>query len=133
MSEESLTKARNFLHGLVQAGWVEMDKLIIEAKEFEDRNRGTYQQVVADIARLGSICARLRHEVRLRVLLRSGNFDFGFLEFSTCSSAVPTRRARARPRHEVRLRVLLRSGNFNFGFLDSSTCSSAVPTRRACA
>merc|ERR1719316_2227850 len=53
LTEESLTKARNFLNQLVEAAYVELDAKIIEAKEFEARNRGTWQQVVADIARLG--------------------------------------------------------------------------------
>jgi rhamnose utilization protein RhaD (predicted bifunctional aldolase and dehydrogenase) len=53
LTEESLTKARNFLNGLIEAAFVELDAKIIEAKEFEAKNRGTWQQVVADIARLG--------------------------------------------------------------------------------
>merc|ERR1719316_2231204 len=53
LTEESLTKARQFLNQLVEAAYVELDAKIIEAKEFEAQNRGTWQQVVADIARLG--------------------------------------------------------------------------------
>jgi hypothetical protein len=53
LDEKSLTKARLFLNQLVEAAYVELDAKIIEAKEFEARNRGTWQQVVADIARLG--------------------------------------------------------------------------------
>merc|ERR1719316_2486144 len=53
LDEASLTKARQFLNQLVEAAYVELDAKIIEAKEFEAQNRGTWQQVVADIARLG--------------------------------------------------------------------------------
>jgi len=53
LTEESLTKARQFLNQLVEAAYVELDAKVIEAKEFEAMNRGTWQQVVADIARLG--------------------------------------------------------------------------------
>jgi hypothetical protein len=53
LDEKSLTKARQFLNQLVEAAYVELDNKIIEAKEFEAQNRGTWEQVVADIARLG--------------------------------------------------------------------------------
>jgi len=53
LDEASLTKARNFLNGLVEAAYKELDDKIIEAKEFEAQNRGTWQQVVADMSRLG--------------------------------------------------------------------------------
>jgi len=53
LDEDSLAKARKFLNGLVEAAYKELDDKIIEAKEFEAQNRGTWQQVVADMARLG--------------------------------------------------------------------------------
>merc|ERR1719346_380675 len=37
----------------------ELDDVVFECKEFEERNRGTYEQVVADLARLGSQLSRL--------------------------------------------------------------------------
>merc|ERR1719314_21890 len=52
-SEASLDKARVALNGLVEASWKELDDKIIECKEFEEQNRGTYDQVVTDIARIG--------------------------------------------------------------------------------
>jgi len=51
-SEASLDKARVVLNGLVEASWKEMDDKIIECKEFEEQNRGTYAQVTTDISRL---------------------------------------------------------------------------------
>jgi len=51
-SEASLDKARVALNGLVEASWKEMDDKIIECKEFEEQNRGTFAQVVTDISRL---------------------------------------------------------------------------------
>jgi len=51
-SEASLDKARVALNGLVEASWKEMDDKIIECKEFEEQNRGTFSQVVSDISRL---------------------------------------------------------------------------------
>merc|ERR1740117_2076507 len=51
-SEASLDKARVALNGLVEASWKELDDKIIECKEFEEQNRGTYDQVVSDISRL---------------------------------------------------------------------------------
>lgn len=51
-SEESLNKARVVLNELVEKSWKEMDDKIIECKEYEEQNRGTYSAVMADISRL---------------------------------------------------------------------------------
>jgi len=51
-SEASLDKARVVLNGMVEASWKEMDDKIIECKEFEEQNRGTFAQVTTDISRL---------------------------------------------------------------------------------
>merc|ERR1719446_1317111 len=51
-SEASLDKARVALNGLVEASWKELDDKIIECKEFEEQNRGTFEQVMSDISRL---------------------------------------------------------------------------------
>merc|ERR1719265_1970189 len=51
-SEASLDKARVVLNGMVEASWKEMDDKIIECKEFEEQNRGTFEQVTTDISRL---------------------------------------------------------------------------------
>merc|ERR1719399_1864242 len=51
--ESSLEKARKVLNELVEKAWKELDDKIIECKEIEEKNRGTYDQVVTDIARIG--------------------------------------------------------------------------------
>merc|ERR1719428_1504228 len=51
--EASLEKARKVLNELVEKAWKELEDKIIECKEFEERNRGTYDQVTTDIARIG--------------------------------------------------------------------------------
>merc|ERR1719316_2234632 len=51
--ESSLEKARKVLNELVEKAWKELDDKIIECKEFEEKNRGTYDQVITDIARIG--------------------------------------------------------------------------------
>merc|ERR1719310_1771937 len=57
--EESLQKARNILNNMMFTAWKELDDVIFECKEFQERNRGTYEQVVGDLARLGSQLANL--------------------------------------------------------------------------
>merc|ERR1740138_1108561 len=57
--EESLQKARNILNNMIFTAWKELDDVIFECKEFQERNRGTYEQVVGDLARLGSQLANL--------------------------------------------------------------------------
>jgi hypothetical protein len=57
--EESLQKARRILNDMIFTAWKELDDVIFECKEFQERNRGTYEQVVGDIARLGSQLAML--------------------------------------------------------------------------
>jgi hypothetical protein len=57
--EESLQKARTILNNMIFTAWKELDDIIFQAKEFEERNRGTYEQVVGDISRLGSQLASL--------------------------------------------------------------------------
>jgi hypothetical protein len=51
-TEESMKKARKVLNSLIEKAWKEMDAKLIECKEFEDKNRGTFEQVMTDIARL---------------------------------------------------------------------------------
>merc|ERR1719316_2659620 len=60
--ESSLAKALNVLNNLVEAGWKELDDKLIECKEFEERNRGTYDQVMTDIARISEDIADLERE-----------------------------------------------------------------------
>jgi len=50
--ETSMAKARIALNDLVEKAWVELDDKIIECKEYQEMNRGTFDQVVTDISRL---------------------------------------------------------------------------------
>jgi uncharacterized protein YegL len=52
--EESLQKARGILNDMIVQAWKELDDVIFECKEFQERNRGTFEQVMGDIARLGA-------------------------------------------------------------------------------
>jgi len=53
-TEASLTKARKILNNMVYDAVLELDDIVFECKEFEERNRGTYEQVINDLGRLGS-------------------------------------------------------------------------------
>merc|ERR1719237_1520294 len=57
--EASMQKARKILNGMMLEAWGELDDVVFECKEFQERNRGTYEQLVADLARLGSQLSRL--------------------------------------------------------------------------
>merc|ERR1719367_2097390 len=50
--EASLQKARNILNDLMYTAFEDLDEVIIECKEFHERNRGTWKQVTNDISRL---------------------------------------------------------------------------------
>merc|ERR1719367_1860111 len=52
--EASLQKARNILNDLMYTAFEDLDEVIIECKEFHERNRGTWKQVTSDMARLQS-------------------------------------------------------------------------------
>merc|ERR1719230_812890 len=58
--EASLAKALRYLNKLVETAWDELDHKLIDCKEFEDKNRGTFQQVMTDIARLAEQIADLQ-------------------------------------------------------------------------
>jgi hypothetical protein len=58
-TEESLAKARKYLNEMVEKAWHELDDQLIACKEFEDKNRGTFEQVMTDIARLAEQIADL--------------------------------------------------------------------------
>ena len=70
--EASMQKARKILNNMMLHAWGELDDVVFECKEFQERNRGTYEQVVADLARLGSQLSRLGE---LRVSSQQGIFD----------------------------------------------------------
>ena len=59
LDESSMQKARKILNTMLTDAWAELDDVVFECKEFQERNRGTYEQVVADLARLGSQLSRL--------------------------------------------------------------------------
>merc|ERR1719362_230395 len=54
LNDEDIERAILILNGLIQDAWVRLDVKITECKEFEARNRDTYEQVMIDLARLGS-------------------------------------------------------------------------------
>jgi len=72
LDEDSMQKARRILNNMMLGAWGELDDVVFECKEFQERNRGTYEQVVADLARLGSQLSRLGE---LRVSSQQGIFD----------------------------------------------------------
>merc|ERR1719473_1910504 len=58
-SEDSLAKALKVLNQMIEKAWNELDDKLIECKEFEDKNRGTFDQVTTDISRLSEYLADL--------------------------------------------------------------------------
>lgn len=72
LSEDSMQKARGILNNMMVQAWSELDDVVFECKEFTERNRGTYEQVVADLARLGS---QLSNLAELRVSASQGITD----------------------------------------------------------
>merc|ERR1719182_485292 len=61
--EDSLAKARKYLNEMMESAWKELDDKVIECKEFEDRNRGHFEQLMTDIARLGEQIADLQRVI----------------------------------------------------------------------
>merc|ERR1719264_420765 len=53
-AESSLQKARVILNDMIYTAFEDLDEVIIECKEFHERNRGTWKQVTNDISRLTS-------------------------------------------------------------------------------
>merc|ERR1719230_1504452 len=58
-AESSLAKARKYLNALVVKAWKELDDKLIACKEFEDKNRVTFSQVMTQIATLAGDLADL--------------------------------------------------------------------------
>merc|ERR1719454_66180 len=58
-AESSLAKARKYLNALVVKAWKELDDKLIACKEFEDKNRVTFKQVMTQIATLAGDLAEL--------------------------------------------------------------------------
>jgi len=62
LNDEDIERAILILNGLIQDAWVRLDAKVTECKEFEARNRDTYEQVMIDLARLGSQIAAAEGE-----------------------------------------------------------------------
>ena len=63
--ENSLAKARKYLNQMIEKAWKELDDKLIACKEYEDKNRGTFGQVMTDLARIAEQIAdqeRLKSE-----------------------------------------------------------------------
>merc|ERR1719159_1404442 len=58
-AESSLAKARKYLNALTVKAWKELDDKLIACKEFEDKNRGSFKQVVTQIATLSEYISDL--------------------------------------------------------------------------
>lgn len=58
-AESSLAKARKYLNQMVEKAWKELDDKLINCKEYEDKNRGAFEQVITDIARIAEQIADL--------------------------------------------------------------------------
>merc|ERR1719327_1735715 len=61
--EASLQKARKYLNQMMIDAWKELDEKVIECKEFEDKNRGSFEQVMTDIARLAEQIADMQRVI----------------------------------------------------------------------
>jgi len=62
LDDTSIEKANNIIRRFIVVGWQELDKEIIKCKEFEDRNRGTYDQVMTDLRRLAEQISDLERQ-----------------------------------------------------------------------
>jgi len=60
--EASLDKAKKILNNMIEKAWEALDDEMVKCKEFEDRNRGTFEQVMTDLARLGEQIADLERQ-----------------------------------------------------------------------
>merc|ERR1719454_1255938 len=58
-AESSLAKARKYLNAMTVKAWKELDDKLIGCKEFEDKNRVTFQRVMTQIATLAADLADL--------------------------------------------------------------------------
>jgi len=79
--EASLKKANAILNNMIEKAWETLDNEIIKCKEFEARNRGTYDQVMTDLARLGEQIADLeRMQAEAIEGMNSKDFEFSQLQ-----------------------------------------------------
>jgi len=62
LDDTSIETANNIIRRFIVVGWQELDKEIIKCKEFEDRNRGTYDQVMTDLRRLAEQISDLERQ-----------------------------------------------------------------------
>merc|ERR1719367_2200641 len=97
--ESSLQKARNILNDLMYTAFEDLDEVIIECKEFHERNRGTWKQVTADISRLQSQLTAF-DKVKIEA-------DSGIAEISAEISVVQNQKAKSKRHYDAqRLRFL---------------------------
>jgi hypothetical protein len=62
LEEKDMERAMYILNGMVEDAWERMDKIIDDCKMFEARNRGTWDQVMADLDRIASQISDLEGE-----------------------------------------------------------------------
>jgi uncharacterized protein YegL len=62
LDKDSIEKANKIIRKFIVAGWKELDAEIVKCKEFEDRNRGTYDQVMTDLSRLAEQISDLERQ-----------------------------------------------------------------------
>jgi len=80
-SEESLAKALKILNNMIEKAWADLDDEMIKCKEFEDRNRGTFDQVMTDLARIGEQIADLER-MRSEAIENINRCDAEFTQIS---------------------------------------------------
>jgi len=62
LDDASIEKANNIVRNFIIEGWVKLDAKLLECKTFEDRNRGSYDQVQTDLARLAEEISDLERQ-----------------------------------------------------------------------
>lgn len=85
-SEESLQKALKILNDMIFQAWLALDDELIKCKEFQERNRGSFDQVMTDLQRLAQQVSDLE---RQRIEANEGK-ELMSMEFSQTSEAIIT-------------------------------------------
>lgn len=80
-SEDSITKARNILNGMIYDAQLELDQKLIECKTFELMNKGNQGQVNNDLARLASQISDLaKMQTEARATIQNSDDEVEALE-----------------------------------------------------
>ena len=66
-------KGLKHLNQMMTSAWKDLDEKVIECKEFEDINRGSFEQVMTDIARLAEQIADLQRVISETVHRHEGS------------------------------------------------------------